>query len=73
VKLLIIQSFPASCYFLPLKSNYPHHPVFKHLLSSPTVRNQVLHSYKTTSKILVLYILISKVLERKQKRQKILK
>jgi hypothetical protein len=32
LKLLIMQSSPASCNFLPLRSRYsPHHPVLKKL------------------------------------------
>jgi len=37
MKLLIMQSSPASCHFLPLRSN---------LRSSFIVRDQVLHPYK---------------------------
>jgi hypothetical protein len=46
-----MQSSSASRHFLPLRSKYfPQHPVLK-------------HPYKTTGKIIVLYILIFKFLE----------
>jgi hypothetical protein len=44
---------------IPLWSEYsPYNPVLKHPQSaSINVRNQVSHPYKTTSRIMVLYIL----------------
>jgi hypothetical protein len=48
MKLLIMQSSPASCHFLPIMSKYsPHHPILSlNLLSSLSVRDQVSHPYK---------------------------
>jgi hypothetical protein len=54
--------FPhVSCQFIPLQSKYPpQHPVLKHTQSmSLNVRDQVSYPYRTTSRIIVLYILIS--------------
>jgi len=49
IKLLIMQSFPASFHFFPLKSKYcPQYAVLKHnLCSSLSVREQISHSYRT--------------------------
>jgi hypothetical protein len=48
-----MQSSPASCPFLSLRSKYsPQHPVLKHAWDG------VSHPYKTRGKIMVLYILI---------------
>jgi len=58
--LLITQSSPLSCYLIPLKPKYlPQHPVFETLnpCFSFSVRDQGSHPYKTTGKIMVLYIL----------------
>jgi hypothetical protein len=64
MKLLMIHSFPAYHYFLPLRSEYsPQLPVLKHTLN---LRYHVSHPYKTTGKIMVLYILIFKFIERRQ-------
>jgi hypothetical protein len=59
MKLFIMQSSPSSRRFLPPRSKYsPQHPVLKHPLSPfLTVRDQVSHPYKTTRKIMALYIL----------------
>jgi hypothetical protein len=49
MKLLIMQSSPASRHFLPLRSKYsPQHPVLKQpqLCSSFSVIDQVQHEYK---------------------------
>jgi hypothetical protein len=56
-------------YFLPPRSKYfPQQPVSNtlNLCSSLSVRDQVSHPYKITGKIMVMYILIFKVLERRQ-------
>jgi hypothetical protein len=63
IKLFIAQSFPASCYFVPLWSNCSPPHLFSYTLnvlgcSSLNVRDQVSQPYKTTRKIMVLYILI---------------
>jgi len=76
MKLLIMQSSPASCHFLLLRSKYsPQHPVLKKppsvlCCSSRSVRDQVSSPYKTTSEIMVLYILIFKFLERKREEKR---
>jgi hypothetical protein len=55
MKLLIMQSSPASCHFLPLRSKYSHHPVFLNLWTYLSVRDQVSHPCnRTTGKIMVL-------------------
>jgi hypothetical protein len=51
MKLLIIQLFPATYHFVPLRSDFsPDHPGLKHLnlCSSFNLRDQVSHPYKTT-------------------------
>jgi len=48
-----MQINPASCHFLPFRSKYSHHPVS--------------HQYKTMGKMIVLYLLIFKFLERRRK------
>jgi hypothetical protein len=61
MKLVIMQFSPASHHFISLWSKYtPQHPVLEHfsLCSSLSVRDQVSHRYRTTGKIIVLYILI---------------
>jgi hypothetical protein len=61
MKFLVMQLPPISCHFNSLRSKYsPQHPVLQHLslCSSLNVRDQVLHPYRTTGKIIVLYILI---------------
>jgi hypothetical protein len=64
MNLLIKQSSSVSYHFLPLRSKYSsQHPVLN-LCSSLSVGDQVSHPYKTIDKIIVLYILIFKVLER---------
>jgi len=59
MNLLIMQSSPASCIFIPLRSKYStQNPVLTHpqsmFLLSVTV--QASHPYKTTGKIIVLFI-----------------
>jgi hypothetical protein len=64
VKYLSMQFSPTSHHFLLLMSKYfPQHPV---LCSSLSVRKQVAHPYKTRGKIIVSYILIFKLLERRR-------
>jgi hypothetical protein len=60
MKFLIVQIPPFSCHLIPLRSKYSsQNPVLKHLslCSSLSVRDQVSHPYKTTGRIMVLYIL----------------
>jgi len=68
---LCMQSSPASCYFLSLRSKvqifsvpYSQTPSIS---SSLSVRDQVSHPYKATGKVIVLCILFFKSLERKWK------
>jgi hypothetical protein len=58
MKLLIIQSFPASYHFLHLRSKYSsQYPVLRHpnLCSSFSMKDQVSHTHKTEDKITVLW------------------
>jgi hypothetical protein len=68
MKLLItrMQFSPPSYLFIPFRPKYsPHHPVLKHsLYFSLNVRDKVSHTYKTTGKIIFLYILIFTLLPR---------
>jgi hypothetical protein len=60
-KLLVMQFSPFSRHLIPLRSKYPpQHLVLKHpqSCSSLTVRDQVSQLYRTTGKIIFLYILI---------------
>jgi hypothetical protein len=63
MKLFIMQSSPTSCHFISLRPKYsPQHPdlMFSNTLtlcSSLNVRDQVSQPYRTTGKIIVLYIL----------------
>jgi hypothetical protein len=60
MKLLIVQFSPFSCYFIPLRSKFSLITLFLNTLSlcsSLNVGNQVLHPYKTTCRIMVLYVL----------------
>jgi hypothetical protein len=70
-KLLIMQSSPASCHFLLLRSKFsPHYPVLRlSLCSSLSVRDQVSHRYKVICNVMILYILIFKLLERTWKKK----
>jgi hypothetical protein len=57
MNLLIMQSPPASCHFLPFRSKYSQHPVVKHnLYSSLSVRDQVSHPYKITGEIIDIFV-----------------
>jgi hypothetical protein len=61
MEILITQVYPVSGHFIPLRYKYSQkHPVPKHPLSvfSINVANQLSHQYKTTDKIIILYILI---------------
>jgi hypothetical protein len=60
-----MQFSPLPCYLVPLRPKYsPQHPLLS--LHSPlNVSDQVSHPYKTTEKVLVLYILILTFLDSK--------
>jgi hypothetical protein len=52
MKLLVMQSSPVSCHFLPMSKYSSQHPVLEHpnnfnLCASLIVRGQVSHPYKT--------------------------
>jgi hypothetical protein len=55
-----MQFSPTSCHFISLRSKYSQHPVLKHrgVRSSLHTRDQASHPYRTTGKIIILYILI---------------
>jgi polysaccharide pyruvyl transferase WcaK-like protein len=60
-KLLITQFSQFSRHLIPLRPNILLSTLFSNILSlcsSLNVRDQVSHSYRTSSKIIVLYILI---------------
>jgi hypothetical protein len=58
MKLLIMQFSPISRQFISLRTKYsPLYSVLKHS-QSMFLRDQVPHPYRTTGKIIVLYILI---------------
>jgi hypothetical protein len=57
MKILIVQLPSFFCYFIPVRSKYfSQNPVLKHPLN---VRDQVSHLFKTSDTIMVLYNLIS--------------
>jgi hypothetical protein len=59
IKLLIILVSPFFFYLCPFRPKYsPQHTILKHLSlhSSLNLSDQVSHPYKTTGKIIVLYI-----------------
>jgi hypothetical protein len=73
MKLIIVQPSEASCCFSVLGPNIPSSTLFSNILnlcSSHSVRGQVSHPYKTTGKIIVLYILVLKILETRQEDQR---
>jgi hypothetical protein len=56
-----MQFSPSSCHFISLGPNILFNTLFSNTLSlcsSLNVRDQVSHAYRTTGKIIVLYILI---------------
>jgi hypothetical protein len=60
-KLLVMQFSPLSCHLILLRSNYPPRILFSNTLrvcSSLNVRDQVSVPYRTTGRIIVVYILI---------------
>jgi hypothetical protein len=61
---------PLLCYLLRLRRKYsPQHPILTHSKPTflPQMKDQVSLSYKTTGKILALYILVFKFLVAKWK------
>jgi hypothetical protein len=64
MKFFILQFSPFSCHLISLRPKYPpQHSVLKHPRSSLNFRDQVLHPYRTTGKIIVLHILIFKLFD----------
>jgi hypothetical protein len=58
MKFLLILFSSVSRHFISLQAKFsPQHPVLKHTQSMFSyVRDEVSHSYRTTDKIIVLYI-----------------
>jgi len=70
---LIMLFSPRNCSLIPIKHKAsPQHPILKRLQPPflPYVRDQVLHPYKTTGKIIVLCILIFTILVSKLEDQR---
>ena len=67
IKFLIMYFSPITCYPVSLRPKYSQHPVLKHPQPTflPQCQRPVSHPYKTTWKIIVLYILIFIYLDRK--------
>jgi len=64
-RLLVIQSSPASCHFLSLRSKYsPQRFIIRHcqstLCSSLSVRDQISHTCKIVGQIVVLFPVVPK-------------
>jgi hypothetical protein len=56
-----MQFSPPFCHFIPLGSKYSPKTLFSgtlSLCSSLSVRDQILHPYETTGKMIVLFILV---------------
>jgi hypothetical protein len=61
MKLFVMQSSPLPCYLIPLGPKYLLSTLFSKTLSlhsSLNMSDKVSHPYKTTGKIIVLYIVI---------------
>jgi hypothetical protein len=76
MKFLIVQLPPIFRHLIPPRSKYSLRTLFSNtpsLCSSLSVRDQVSHPYKTTGRIMVLYILTFTFLEsrRDEKRREI--
>jgi hypothetical protein len=72
MKLLIMQSFPASFHFFLLRSKYHIRNLFSdtfNLRSSLNLRDQVSHPHNTEDKITISYVLISKTSGRRRERE----
>jgi len=69
MKFLLLQSSPNSCHFIPLMSKMLISALFSDILnqaSSVSVLHQVSHPYKKIGKIMGLYILFFKLLQRRR-------
>ena len=59
IKFLVMQSSSHPYFFVPLRSKYyPQRPILEHLrpMFLPDVKDQDLHPYKTTDKVILLHI-----------------
>jgi hypothetical protein len=66
----LVKFSPFSCYFLSVRFKYsPQHPVLRHThpitLCSSLTMNNISHQYERTGEIIVLYILIFMILDRR--------